>query len=238
MSRARAPCLYAAFVSALAAGCRACCWPSRRARCSACISGLLESPTFNVSEVISGIMLNWIALYTTNMLLTNVKEATSPYTYQLKAEGPQAILPQISLVEAPQRQPVRDHRHPHRPSSAPSSSGSFCQRRSSAMSSRPPATTTTPRNTAAWRKSATSSSRSPSAARWQAWALRFCTRRAMSSGSVPTPPSPRWASTASPPPSSAASARSAPSSPRSSSSISPPAAHTSTNPSTARRSPI
>ena len=60
------------------------------------ISGLLKS-SFNVSEVISGIMLNWIALYTTNMLLTNVKEATSPYTYQLKDEGPQAILPQISL---------------------------------------------------------------------------------------------------------------------------------------------
>ena len=60
------------------------------------ISGLLKS-SFNVSEVISGIMLNWIALYTTNMLLTNVKEATSPYTYQLKAEGAQAILPQISL---------------------------------------------------------------------------------------------------------------------------------------------
>ena len=59
------------------------------------ISGLLKS-SFNVSEVISGIMLNWIALYITNMLLTNVKEATSPYTYQLKAEGPQAILPQIS----------------------------------------------------------------------------------------------------------------------------------------------
>ena len=60
------------------------------------ISGLLKS-SFNVSEVISGIMLNWIALYTTNMVLTNVKEATSPYTYQLKAEGAQAILPQISL---------------------------------------------------------------------------------------------------------------------------------------------
>ncbi|MDD7249449.1 MAG: ABC transporter permease [Oscillospiraceae bacterium] len=60
------------------------------------ISGLLKS-SFNVSEVISGIMLNWIALYITNMLLTNVKEATSPYTYQLKAEGTQAILPQISL---------------------------------------------------------------------------------------------------------------------------------------------
>ena len=60
------------------------------------ISGLLKS-YFNVSEVISGIMLNWIALYTTNMLLTNVKEPTSPYTFQLKAEGAQAILPSISL---------------------------------------------------------------------------------------------------------------------------------------------
>ena len=60
------------------------------------ISGLLKS-SFNVSEVISGIMLTWIALYITNLLLTNVKEATSPYTYQLKAEGPQAVLPQISL---------------------------------------------------------------------------------------------------------------------------------------------
>ena len=60
------------------------------------VSGILKSYC-NVNEVISGIMLNWIALYITNMLLTNVKEATSPYTYQLKAEGPQAILPQISL---------------------------------------------------------------------------------------------------------------------------------------------
>ena len=60
------------------------------------ISGALRTYC-NVNVVISGIMLNWIALYITNMLLTNVKEAPSPYTYQLKAEGPQAILPQISL---------------------------------------------------------------------------------------------------------------------------------------------
>ena len=33
----------------------------------------------NVNEVISGIMLNWIALYTTNTLLTGVKESASPY---------------------------------------------------------------------------------------------------------------------------------------------------------------
>ena len=60
------------------------------------ISGLLKS-YFNVSEVISGIMLNWIALYTTNMILTNVKETTSPYTYQMKSEGAQAILPSLGL---------------------------------------------------------------------------------------------------------------------------------------------
>ena len=34
----------------------------------------------NVNEVISGIMLNWIMLYTANMILANVKEPTSPYT--------------------------------------------------------------------------------------------------------------------------------------------------------------
>ena len=45
-------------------------WP---ARCSAAIVGLLKTYC-NVNEVISGIMLNWIGLYTTNMILTNVKE--------------------------------------------------------------------------------------------------------------------------------------------------------------------
>ena len=40
------------------------------------ISGLLKSYC-NVNEVISGIMLNWIVLYLTNMLLTNVKEVAS-----------------------------------------------------------------------------------------------------------------------------------------------------------------
>ncbi len=43
------------------------------------ISGLLKSYC-NVNEVISGIMLNWITLYVVNILLTNVKEAASPYT--------------------------------------------------------------------------------------------------------------------------------------------------------------
>ena len=42
-------------------------------------------------------MLNWIMLYTTNMVLTNVKEPTSPYTFQLKNAGRQAILPTLGL---------------------------------------------------------------------------------------------------------------------------------------------
>lgn len=51
----------------------------------------------NVNEVISGIMLNWIGLYMTNMLLTNVKESTSPYTMQMKGQGKAGILPQLGL---------------------------------------------------------------------------------------------------------------------------------------------
>lgn len=58
--------------------------------------GLLKAYC-NVNEVISGIMLNWIMLYTTNMVLTNVKEPTSPYTFQLKNAGRQAILPTLGL---------------------------------------------------------------------------------------------------------------------------------------------
>ena len=60
------------------------------------IVGLLKSYC-NVNEVISGIMLNWIALYSTNMILTNVKEETSPYTFHLKSDAPQAILPTLGL---------------------------------------------------------------------------------------------------------------------------------------------
>ena len=60
------------------------------------ISGLLKSYC-NVNEVISGIMLNWIGLYTTNMILTNVKEDTSPYTLQMKSFGKQAILPSLGF---------------------------------------------------------------------------------------------------------------------------------------------
>ena len=60
------------------------------------ISGLLKSYC-NVNEVISGIMLNWIVLYLTNMLLTTVKEDASPYTFVLAHKNPSAVLPTLGL---------------------------------------------------------------------------------------------------------------------------------------------
>ncbi len=60
------------------------------------ISGVLKSYC-NVNEVISGIMLNWITLYLTNMLLTKVKEETSPYTFVLDRINRKALLPQVGL---------------------------------------------------------------------------------------------------------------------------------------------
>ena len=50
-----------------------------------------------MNEVISGIMLNWIGLYSTNMLLAKVKESTSPYTLHLKNAAPQSMLPTLGL---------------------------------------------------------------------------------------------------------------------------------------------
>ena len=52
---------------------------------------------FNVNEVISGIMLNWIALYVSNMVLTRVKEQASPYTFHIRSSAEQALLPQVGL---------------------------------------------------------------------------------------------------------------------------------------------
>lgn len=60
------------------------------------ISGMLKTYC-NVNEVISGIMLNWLALYFTNTLLTNVKETASPYTKNLVNVNHSAILPNIGL---------------------------------------------------------------------------------------------------------------------------------------------
>ncbi len=60
------------------------------------IVGVLKS-YLNVNEVISGIMLNWIGLYTVNMLLSGVKETASPYTVQLASTNPGALLPSMGL---------------------------------------------------------------------------------------------------------------------------------------------
>lgn len=51
----------------------------------------------NVNEVIAGIMLNWIGLYTVNMILTGVKESTSPYTLSIASENAAAIIPSMGL---------------------------------------------------------------------------------------------------------------------------------------------
>ena len=59
-------------------------------------SGFLKT-RFNVNEVISCIMFNWISLYCVNMLLSLVKESTSPYTLGLKANAPQSLLPGMGL---------------------------------------------------------------------------------------------------------------------------------------------
>ena len=60
------------------------------------ISGVLKAYC-NVNEVISGIMLNWISLYCMNMLLTRVKEDTSPYTKNLASVNRNAIIPSLGL---------------------------------------------------------------------------------------------------------------------------------------------
>lgn len=60
------------------------------------ISGALKA-YFNVNEVISCIMLNWISLYCVNMLLTRVKEQSTPYTVPLSTGNKGALLPSLGL---------------------------------------------------------------------------------------------------------------------------------------------
>lgn len=60
------------------------------------ISGLLKA-YFNVNEVISCIMLNWIGLYSVNMLLTKVKDSATPYTKSLSGTNESALLPNAGL---------------------------------------------------------------------------------------------------------------------------------------------
>ena len=60
------------------------------------VSGLLKTKC-NVNIVISGIMLNWITLYLTNLILGTVKSPTSPYTMALQGVNPSALLPKMGL---------------------------------------------------------------------------------------------------------------------------------------------
>lgn len=60
------------------------------------ISGALKA-YYNVNEVISCIMLNWITLYLVNTLLSTVKDPASPYTLTLKRTNAAAILPSLGL---------------------------------------------------------------------------------------------------------------------------------------------
>lgn len=60
------------------------------------IAGALKA-YLNVNEVIAGIMLNWISLYSINMLLTNVKESSTTYTMALRTNSPGALLPSLGL---------------------------------------------------------------------------------------------------------------------------------------------
>ena len=60
------------------------------------ISGALKA-YFNVNEGISCIMLNWMGLYGVNMLLSTVKEQSTPYTKPLGTTNKSALLPNAGL---------------------------------------------------------------------------------------------------------------------------------------------
>ena len=75
------PCLLIGMVAAAALG---------------AIAGFLKTRC-NVNVVISGIMLNWITLYLTNLVLGTVKSPSSPYTMGLMGTNPKAIMPSLGL---------------------------------------------------------------------------------------------------------------------------------------------
>ena len=60
------------------------------------ISGALKI-FCNVNVVISGIMLNWIALYATNWILSPVKKPSAPDTLDLLGNNNSALLPKMGL---------------------------------------------------------------------------------------------------------------------------------------------
>lgn len=51
----------------------------------------------NVNEVIASIMLNWLSLYSINMLLTKAKEPSATYTSALHTNNPAAMIPHMGL---------------------------------------------------------------------------------------------------------------------------------------------
>ena len=63
---------------------------------SGSLCGLLKA-YFNVNVVISGIMLNWISLYGTNLLLQQARETTGKDTVRLISKAKQAVLPTLGL---------------------------------------------------------------------------------------------------------------------------------------------
>ena len=60
------------------------------------VAGVLKTAC-NVNVVISGIMLNWITLYITNLVLASVKSPTSPYSMSLQGVNPAALIPGMGL---------------------------------------------------------------------------------------------------------------------------------------------
>ena len=60
------------------------------------IAGWLKTQC-NVNVVISGIMLNWIMLYLTNLVLGTVKSPNSPYTLSLQGNNTKALIPGMGL---------------------------------------------------------------------------------------------------------------------------------------------
>ena len=60
------------------------------------VAGWLKTKC-NVNIVISGIMLNWITLYLTNLVLGTVKSPSSPYTMALQGTNPKALIPSLGL---------------------------------------------------------------------------------------------------------------------------------------------
>ena len=63
---------------------------------SGAICGILRS-FCNVNVVISGIMLNWISLYATNLLLKPAMDPTGKDTFRLVRKAQQAILPTLGM---------------------------------------------------------------------------------------------------------------------------------------------